>query len=106
MQSFSEKVYLILPPPSEDDPVSDHERIRQALAGQGYEQVSFPLHILQTLYPLCRDCGFDITVTLVIRAFDWVVTAIELGARSLVAVIRLGKAAALETILGISRKAE
>ena len=79
MQSFSEKVYLILPPPSEDDPVSDHERIRQALAGQGYEQVSFPLHILQTLYPLCRDCGFDITVTLVILAFDWVVTAIEPG---------------------------
>ena len=28
MQTFSEKMYLILTPPSEDDPVSDHERIR------------------------------------------------------------------------------
>ena len=79
MQTFSEKIYLTLTPPSEDDPASDHERIRQALAEQGYEQVSFPLHILQTLYPLCRDCGFAITVTLVIRAHDWVVTAVEPG---------------------------
>ncbi len=79
MQSFSKKIYLTLTPPSEDDSVSDHERIRQALAAQGYEQVSFPLHILQILYSLCRDCDFKITVTLVVRAFDWVVTAVEPG---------------------------
>ncbi len=79
MQSFSEKIFLTLPPPSEDDPVSDHQQILHALAEQGYEQVTLPLHVLSSLYPLCRDCGYEITVTLVVRAFDWVVTAVEPG---------------------------
>ncbi len=79
MQTFSEKIYLNLTPPTDDDSMSDHERIRQALAEQGYEKVTVPLHVLQALYPLCHDCGFEITITLVIRAFDWIVTAVEPG---------------------------
>lgn len=59
--------------------MSDHQRIRQALFDLGYEQVEIPLSVLQTLYPMCRDCGYEITVTLVIREFDWVVTAVEAG---------------------------
>ncbi|MBQ4563762.1 MAG: DUF4445 domain-containing protein [Lachnospiraceae bacterium] len=79
MQPFSEKVYLNIDPPTEDSPVSDQQRIRQALFDLGYEQVDFPLSVLQTLYPMCRDCGYEITVTLVIREFDWVITAVEPG---------------------------
>lgn len=65
--------------PNEEDTVSDHKRIQNALRELGYSHVSFPLHILRSLYPMCRDCGFAITVTLVYRQTDWVVTAVEPG---------------------------
>ena len=79
MQAFSEKVFLQLTPPTEDDPISDHQRIRQALYELGYEQVELPLQVMGQLYPMCRDCGFAVTVTLVVREFDWVITAVEPG---------------------------
>lgn len=79
MQSFSEKVFLNIVPPTEEDPVSDQGRIRQALAAQGYQNVKMPLQVLQRLYPMCRDCGYRITATLVYREEDWIVTAVEPG---------------------------
>ena len=79
MKPFSVKEYLSLKMPTEDLSLSDHKRIRLALHTLGYENVTMPLHILRMLYPLCRNAGFDITVTLVRREFDWVVTAVEAG---------------------------
>ena len=79
MERFSEKVFLSLKMPAEDAPLSDQKRIQLALEALGYQNVSVPLHILRRLYPLCRDAGFDITVTLVHRETDWVVTAVEPG---------------------------
>jgi len=79
MKPFSEKVYLQLKMPTEDLPLSDQQRICLALNTLGYEPVTIPLSILRKLYPLCRDCGFDLTVTLVYREHDWVVTDIEAG---------------------------
>ena len=79
MQPISKKEYLSLKMPSEDVSLSDHSRIRLALQALGYEQVEFPLHILRQLYPMCRNKNFDITVTLVHRDPDWVVTAVEPG---------------------------
>lgn len=79
MGSFSKKEYLSLKMPTEEVPVSDQKRIELALHALGYEQISFPLEVLRKLYPLCRDAGFDITVTLVHREFDWVVTDVEPG---------------------------
>ena len=79
MESFSKKEYLSLKMPSEEVPVSDHRRIELALNVLGYEQVTFPLEVLRKLYPLCRNGNFDITVTLVHREFDWVVTDVEVG---------------------------
>ena len=79
MGSFSAKEYLQLKMPTEEVPVSDQKRIALALHVLGYEQVTFPLKVLRKLYPLCRDAGFDITVTLVHREFDWVVTDVEAG---------------------------
>ena len=35
--------------------------------------------MLRRLYPLCREAGFDITVTLVHREQDWVLTDVEAG---------------------------
>ena len=79
MEPFSKKEYLSLKMPTEELAVSDQQRIEAALHFLGYEKISFPLHILQKLYPLCRDAEFDITVTLVHREHDWVVTDIEPG---------------------------
>lgn len=79
MEKFSEKVYLQLKMPTEDAPVSDEKRIRLALEALGYENVTMPLMVLRKLYPLCRKADFDITVTLVHREWDWVVTDVEAG---------------------------
>ena len=82
MKSLSEKIYLSLTMPTEENPISDQARIRLALQALGYEAVTFPLAVLRRLYPLCRNAGFDITVSLVRREFDWVVTAVEAGDRT------------------------
>ena len=79
MGSFSEKVFLQLKMPTEETPVSDQRRIALALEVLGYENVTFPLEVIGKLYPLCRNAGFDTTVTLVKREFDWVVTNVEAG---------------------------
>ena len=79
MGAFSKKEYLSLKMPTEDGAVSDQKRIELALNTLGYESVTFPLKVLRKLYPLCRSAGFDITVTLVHREFDWVVTDVEAG---------------------------
>ena len=80
MLPVSEKLYLQLTPPSEDAPVSDQQRIRLALQKLGYENITFPLPVLGKLYPLCREHS-DITVTLVFRETDWVITDIQAGDR-------------------------
>ena len=82
MEDFSKKEYLRLKMPTEEIPVSDQKRIELALNTLGYEHVTFPLKVLRKLYPLCRNAEFDITVTLVHREFDWVVTDVEAGDRT------------------------
>lgn len=79
MKPFSVKEYLSLKMPTEDTPVSDQSRILLALGALGYENVTIPLPVLRKLYPLCRNANFDITVTLVQREYDWVVTHAEAG---------------------------
>ncbi len=79
MDSISKKVFLSLKMPTEEVPASDQKRIALALEALGYGQVTFPLKVLRKLYPLCRNAGFDITVTLVQREFDWVVTDVQAG---------------------------
>ena len=79
MEAISKKEYLSLTMPTETLPVSDQKRIELALQTLGYDRVELPLPVLRKLYPLCRDAGFDITVTLVHREYDWVVTDVEAG---------------------------
>lgn len=79
MNGFSRKEYLQLKMPTEALPVSDQRRIELALNTLGYKPVTIPLQVLGRLYPLCRNAGFDITVTLVHREHDWVVTDVEAG---------------------------
>lgn len=79
MDSFSKKEYLSLKMPTEEVPVSDHRRIELALNALGYAPITVPLQVLRKLYPLCRSAEFNITVTLVHREWDWVVTDVEAG---------------------------
>ncbi len=79
MERFSEKVFLQLKMPTEEVQVSDEKRIRLALETLGYHHVTIPLPILRKLYPMCRDAGFDITVTMVHRFHDWVMMDVESG---------------------------
>lgn len=79
MQRFSEKIFLKIDPPTEESPMSDQQKIQQALNNLNYSKVELPLHVLQQLYPMCRDCGYEITVTLVYRETDWIITAVEPG---------------------------
>lgn len=81
MKGFSEKIFLSLKMPTEEQPVSDHRRLELALQELGYHPVQLPLHILRRLYPLCRQAEFDVTVTLVHREYDWVVTDVQAGDR-------------------------
>ena len=79
MGCFSKKEYLSLKMPTEEVAISDQTRIKLALNALGYEPIVFPLKVLRRIYPLCRDAEFDITVTLVHRESDWIVTDIEAG---------------------------
>ena len=79
MKALSEKVYLSLPMPTDDDSRSDQLRIRQALEEIGYKHITFTLPALQHLYPLCRESDYQITISLVKRELDWVVTGAEAG---------------------------
>ena len=82
MTGFSEKVYLSLTMPAEDAPLGDRERIILALDTLGYKNVTVPLSVLRSLYPMCRNAEFDITVTLVHRETDAVVVKAEPGDRT------------------------
>ena len=79
MNSFSKKEYLSLKMPTEEVAVSDQKRILLALEALGYPYVTMPLRVIRKLYPLCRDANFDITVSLVQRETDWVITDVEPG---------------------------
>lgn len=79
MEKLSVKEFLRLNPPSEDDSVSDDKRIREALSALGYASVTFPVHVIRKLYPLCRNSDFQITVTMVNREWEWIITDVEAG---------------------------
>ena len=82
MEGFSKKVYLSLKMPSEELPISDQKRIQLALKELGYQNITMPLHVIRKLYPLGRNSGFDITVSLVQRDYDWIITGVEPGDQS------------------------
>ena len=78
MKSLSEKIYMELEMPGEYNTIGDKDRIINALL-EKYENITMPYKIIKKLYPLCRDNDFKITVTIVKREYDWVITDIEGG---------------------------
>lgn len=78
MQALSEKVFLNLEMPDKQNRKGDRDKLFNALK-EKYENVIIPYKILKDLHPKCREANFEITVTLVKRDYDWVVTKIEKG---------------------------
>ncbi|MGN1033672.1 MAG: hypothetical protein ACI4PU_09380, partial [Intestinibacter sp.] len=78
MNALSEKIFLKLEMPNNQNRKSDRDKIFKALE-EKYDNVTIPYSIIKKLYPMCREANFEITVTLVKRDYDWVVTNIEPG---------------------------
>ena len=80
MNGLSQKRYLELPLPTEDDPRSDQQRILYSLAAAGVEErVHIPVHILRQLYPLLDNAKWKITVSLAWNGENWEMVEIEEG---------------------------
>ncbi|MDO4324383.1 MAG: ASKHA domain-containing protein [Lachnospiraceae bacterium] len=79
MKGFSEKIHLIIEPPTEEHPVGDRERILHALEERGFSPANMSLSALRGLYPLCRDSEWDITATLIHMENGCLVTSVEAG---------------------------
>ena len=80
MNGLSQKRYLELPLPTEDDPRSDQQRILDSLAAAGVEErVHMPVHILRQLYPLLDNAKWKITVSLAWNGENWEMVEIEEG---------------------------
>ena len=80
MNGLSQKRYLELPLPTEDDPRSDQQRILDSLMAAGVEErVHIPVHILRELYPLLDNAKWKITVSLAWNGENWEMVEIEEG---------------------------
>ena len=80
MNGLSQKQYLELPLPTEDNPRSDQQRILDSLAAAGVEErVHIPVHILRKLYPLLDNAKWKITVSLAWNGENWEMVEIEEG---------------------------
>ena len=80
MNGLSQKQYLELPLPTEDDPRSDQQRILDSLMAAGVdERVHIPVHILRELYPLLDNAKWKITVSLAWNGENWEMVEIEEG---------------------------
>ena len=79
MKSFSEKVYLSMPVPAEEDSRSDHLRLLQALAAEGFENVKLPLRVLRKLHKVCLKGEYKLTAALVYSMDGWTVSEVESG---------------------------
>ena len=80
MNGLSRKIYLELPLPTEDDPLSYQQGILDSLAAAGVEErVHMPVHILRKLYPLLDNAKWKITVSLAWNGENWEMVEIEEG---------------------------
>lgn len=78
MNALSEKVFLTLAPPTEEDARSDQRRLLDALR-EDFGEVALPLPLVRRLYPLCRKAEWRVTATLVWTGKSWQVMDLEPG---------------------------
>ena len=76
MNKMSEKVYLQLPAPTEEDNRSSAQRIWDALY-QKFGDVQIPLRTLRKLYPMCQKAAWNITASLAWNGKGWTLVNAE-----------------------------
>ena len=64
--------------PSDEDTLGDKDRIIKALE-EKYTNVVMPYDVVKTLYPMCRNSSFKITVTMIKKEYNWLITKVESG---------------------------
>ncbi len=78
MKGISEKVYLELAAPTEEDSRSDQQRILDGLKEAGFPAAFAPA-VLRRLYPLCEQAGWKLTASLAWDGAVWQVVELEAG---------------------------
>ena len=76
MKKMSDKIYLQLAPPTEEDFRSSARRITDELKAQ-FGDVSVPVQTLRKLYPLCQRADWKITASLAWDGSGWVLANVE-----------------------------
>lgn len=80
VQGLSLKLYLQLTPPTEEDSRSCQQRILDALLAEGiFARLSAA--VLRSLYPVCGEADWKVTVSLAWDGLQWVAVKLEKGAR-------------------------
>lgn len=77
-QGLTQKIFLELNPPTEEDSVSYQLRILNALKEQDLS-VHMSLQVLRSLYPVCDQAQWKLTVTLAFDGNGWEVVKTEAG---------------------------
>lgn len=78
MEALSKKIYLVLDPPTEEDPRADKQRILDGLP-ESLGAVTMGLKAMRSLYPTCEKAGWRITVSLTWNGSCWEIYRVEPG---------------------------
>ena len=78
MKMMSEKIYLQLEAPTEEDFRSSTQRIQDGLK-EKFGLISVPVQTLRKLYPLCQKADWKITASLAWDGNGWVLANVEPG---------------------------
>lgn len=78
MEPLCQKLFLQLPPPTEEDPRAEKQRILDALP-LFLGQVQMALPVMRKLHPILRDAGWQVTVTLAWTGLCWEVVGLAPG---------------------------
>ena len=78
MKMMSEKIYLQLEAPTEEDFRSSAQRLQDGLK-EKFGLVSVPVQTLRKLYPLCQKADWKITASLAWDGNGWVLANVEPG---------------------------
>ena len=78
MKMMSEKIYLQLEAPTEEDFRSSAQRLQDGLK-EKFGLVSVPVQTLRKLYPLCQKADWKITVSLAWDGNGWMLANVEPG---------------------------
>lgn len=78
MKPLSRKIFLKITPPGIGDIIGDKERIIKGLEKE-FGRVRLTNKILKTIYPVCRDENWEITLTLVQNEVEWEIVRVQPG---------------------------